>query len=205
MRPLGQWIYAQVEQYRLGQQAQRAEDPAMAGPGDVKIPTPPTPGDEEGTLPTPVDEEPVLREYETGEVVGRILIPKLDVDAMVVYGTDLSLLARAPGLYPQGAVPGQKGNLAVAGHRTTYGAWFRHLDQMEEGDEVILIAEGTRYVYHTERVFIVVNNDWSVIDPTDYAAVTLTSCHPPGSHRERIILRGRLEEVGPEQDEPDGV
>ena len=200
LRPLGQWMYAYVEQYRLGLAAED-EDPVMEW-GETELPSEPTPDDEDGEEDeTPPEEPPRQWEYEPGDVVGRILIPKLEVDALVVYGTDLSLLARAPGIYPQGSLPGEEGNLAIAGHRTTYGAWFRHIDQMEAGDQVIFIHEGTQYIYQTERVFTVASNDWTVIHPTDYQAVTLTSCHPPGSARERIILRGRLYATGEEETE----
>lgn len=126
----------------------------------------------------------------------RIEIPKLGLEAVVVDGVEEADLRKGPGLYPHGVKPGEEGNVAIAAHRTTYGAWFRHVDQLVEGDQIILSKGYRRVVYEVERVFPVASNDWSVIAPTEYNALTLTTCHPPGSAIERLIVRAREVEDG---------
>jgi len=122
-----------------------------------------------------------------------IEIPALELSAVVFEGTDKAVLAKGPGWYKESVLPGE-GNTAIAGHRTTYGAWFRHVDKLEEGDEIIIGYDSRGYTYRVERVFPVAKNDWSVIDPCGYPALTLTTCHPAGSARQRLIVRAALVE-----------
>ena len=124
---------------------------------------------------------------------GVLRIPALDVMVNVGYGVELSDLRASPGFYPQSGYP-DAGNVAIAGHRTTYGAPFRHVDQLDAGDEIILYFGEKVYVYSVESVFETHTRDWSVIDPTPEPALTLTTCHPPGWATERLVVRGRLEE-----------
>lgn len=121
-----------------------------------------------------------------------IRIPKIKVRAIVLYGTSLRTLAQGPGFYEVGALPGNPGNVAIAGHRTTYGAWFRHVDQLEQGDLIELTFQGAEYRYAVERVWVIAANDWSVVAPTEKPALTLTACHPPGSAAYRIAVRANL-------------
>ncbi|HLS89061.1 MAG TPA: class E sortase [Sphingobacteriaceae bacterium] len=121
-----------------------------------------------------------------------IRIPKIKVRAIVLYGTSLRTLAQGPGFYEVGALPGNPGNVAIAGHRTTYGAWFRHVDQLEQGDLIELTFQGAEYRYAVERVWVIAANDWSVVAPTEKPVLTLTACHPPGSAAYRIAVRANL-------------
>lgn len=127
--------------------------------------------------------------------VARLLIPSIHVDAIVVNGTSDWQLATGPGFYPEGSLPHLGGNVAVAGHRTTYGAWFRHVDRLAAGDAIYLIFDGKEYRYEVERVWITASDDWSVIAPMDEHVLTLTTCHPPGSSKERLIVRARWVET----------
>ena len=120
-----------------------------------------------------------------------IEIPSISVKAVVVDGVGTQDLRKGPGLYPQASLPGQNGNTAIAGHRTTYGAWFRNLDQLSKGDEITISVLKRRIVYKVEKVFSVAKDDWTVIDPTSYQALTLTTCDPPGSSIQRLIVRAR--------------
>src|SRR5690606_35859512 len=79
--------------------------------------------------------------------ISRLLIPEIGVDVMVADGVSDWQLAKGPGFYPQGSLPHLGGNVAIAGHRTTYGAWFRHIDQLDAGDSIFLIFEGIAYRY----------------------------------------------------------
>ena len=145
-------------------------------------------------------EEPAEQELQVNhpealppEEVGVLRIEALDLLVNVGYGVELSDLRKSPGFYPQSGYP-DTGNVAVAGHRTTYGAPFRHVDKLEAGDEIILYYREKVYVYSVESVFETHTRDWSVIDPTPEPALTLTTCHPPGWATERLIVRANLVE-----------
>ena len=115
----------------------------------------------------------------------------------VVEGVNLTDLQRGPGHYPDTALPGGKGNFAVAGHRTTYGAPFFNLDQLRKGDEVIVTArDGERYTYRVHSTEIVSPSETSVIGPdplgTGNKTLTLTTCNPRFSNAERLIVFAEL-------------
>lgn len=105
--------------------------------------------------------------------------------------------ARGPGHYPQTASPGADGNFAVAGHRTTYGAPFFHLDELRDGDEVhVTDTDGSRHVYEVRMQRSVSPGDVLVIGPdplqTGRATLTLTTCNPRFSNRERLVVHAEL-------------
>lgn len=128
-----------------------------------------------------------------------IQIPKIEVKAAVVNGTTTEYLKEGPGLYEISPLPGDKdANVLIAGHRTTYGAWFRKVDKLVEGDDIFIRFEGKNYNYKVEKIFIVVKNDWSVTEPQGYSSLTLTACHPPGSSSQRIVVRARLDNISEE-------
>jgi sortase A len=133
-----------------------------------------------------------------GDPLTRIEIPTLDVDTIVVEGTTLSALRAGAGHYPETPLPGEAGNVAIAGHRTTYGRPFNDVDSLVPGDKVILTTPVGRHIYE-------VMAEPFVVDPLDYDAVvndypakgsylTLTSCHPEGSAAYRIVVRAELVE-----------
>jgi len=146
--------------------------------------------DDDPTL-GPADEGISLPTRETFAGVSRIIIEKAGVDAIVVDGTSVRQLRQGPGFYPQGSLPHLGGNVAIAGHRTTYGAWFRHLDRLREGDLIQLVYRGEIYNYEVEWIREIAHNDWSVIAPTEEHVLTLTTCHPPGSAEFRLAVRAR--------------
>jgi sortase A len=127
-----------------------------------------------------------------GVSMGIIEIPKIGLSAVFVSGTDPACLRSGPGWYPGTSLPGEPGNVAIAGHRSTYGAWFRRLDRLERGDRIYLSYRDKTFTYEVEKVFATRKNDWSVVGRTDYPALTLTTCHPVGSARQRLIVRARL-------------
>ena len=130
-----------------------------------------------------------------GEPLTQLEIPRLDVDVVVVEGTSLAALHAGAGHYPRTPLPGERGNVAIAGHRTTYGKPFNRMDELVPGDRVILTTPLGRHVYEIEqRPRVVEPNDWSVIHeyPKRGSYLTLTSCHPEGSADYRIVVRARL-------------
>lgn len=130
-----------------------------------------------------------------GEALTRLEIPRLDVDVVVVEGTSLAALRAGAGHYPSTALPGEAGNVAIAGHRTTYGRPFNRMDELVRGDKVILTTPIERHVYEiTGDPFVVEPTDWSPIRdfPKGGSFLTLTSCYPEGSAEYRIVARARL-------------
>jgi sortase A len=130
-----------------------------------------------------------------GQPIGRIAIPSIGVDIVVVQGTSTSDLTQGPGHYPQTPFPGQPGTTAIAGHRTTYLAPFRHLDSLDGGDKIELrMPYGTLH-YRVQRTKVVEPTDVGILHPTGYQRLVLTACHPLYSASERIVAFARLERV----------
>ncbi|TDA69894.1 MAG: class E sortase [Clostridia bacterium] len=127
-----------------------------------------------------------------------VVVPKLDLWAAVVHGVSPKDLRRGPGHYPDSAWPPETGNVAIAGHRTTYGAWFRHLDKLEAGDTIYLVSSGRTYCYRVEKVWVTEPTDWSVVAPTANPVLTLTTCNPLYSSRQRLVVRASM--VSPAMD-----
>lgn len=135
-----------------------------------------------------------------GDAVAQIQIPKIGVDEIVLNGTRRDDLRKAPGHYPETPLPGQVGNAAIAGHRTTYGAPFGDLDQLVRGDLItVRTVEGT-FDYDVVDQRIVAPTEVAVLDPeTDpnnpskqLATLTLTTCHPKFSAAQRLVVHARL-------------
>ena len=130
-----------------------------------------------------------------GEGFARLQIPRIGLDDTVVAGVGREDLKKGPGHYPQTPLPGQLGNAAIAGHRTTYGGPFLHIDELEAGDEIIVETPQGRFLYRTTTTEIVDADDWQVIATTDptMASLTLTSCDPVGTASRRIIVHAELD------------
>jgi len=128
---------------------------------------------------------------ETGDSLTRIRIPALDVDVVVVEGITPSALRAGVGHYPQTALPCSDGNVAIAGHRTTYGRPFGNIDQLKEGDTIDLITPIGACQYKLSKdPFVTPPTELGVIQPTDGKTITLTTCHPKGSAAQRLIVQG---------------
>lgn len=136
-----------------------------------------------------------LGQIQVGEALTRLEVPRLGIDVVVVEGTTPSALAAGAGHYPDTALPGQEGNVAIAGHRTTYGKPFNRMDELVAGDKVILTTPLGRHTYEIQsRPFVADPYDWSTIYdyPKDGGSyLTLTSCHPEGSATYRIVVRAK--------------
>jgi sortase A len=129
-----------------------------------------------------------------GDPVGVIKIDEIGVDKVVVEGTTVPDLRQGPGHYAGSAMPGQLGNAAIAGHRTTYGAPFGDLDQLAPGDTIsVRMLTGTWRYQLTRDPFVVSPSQTEVLDPVPgEATLTLTTCHPRYSASERLIVQARL-------------
>ena len=127
-----------------------------------------------------------------GAAVGRILIDKIDADFVLVEGTDSDELRRGPGIYDDVPFPGAPGTTAIAGHRTTYAAPFRHIDRLDPGDRVVVEMPYGRFTYEVERTRIVAPSEVSVIRRVKFDRLVLSACHPLYSAKQRIVVFARL-------------
>ena len=140
-----------------------------------------------------------------GQGLALIRIPKLGLDAVMVEGTDPAALRKGPGHYPGSPAPCARGNVAIAGHRTTYGKAFSGLDLLTSGDQITLVTPQQRCTYQVvagasprraphkgSAAWITSPRDWTAVAPLQGSYLTLTTCHPKGSAAQRLIVRARL-------------
>jgi sortase A len=123
-----------------------------------------------------------------GAAVARLEIPRIGLDAVVVRGTRPDDLERAPGLLDTAALPGERGTAAIAGHRTTYGAPFRHIDRLRRGDRLTVATPYGTFRYAVEGTRIVDPGDLSILRTVGHRRLVLTACHPLFSAARRIVV-----------------
>jgi sortase A len=127
-----------------------------------------------------------------GEALGRILIPKADVDWIVVEGVTPEDLRKGPGHIRGSAMPGQVGNTVIAGHRTTNGAPFYNLDRLERGDAILVESLIGTHTYEIVETRVVQPTDTWVATQWEGSWLTLTTCTPRFSSSSRLIVFARL-------------
>lgn len=132
------------------------------------------------------------RRTDAGDPVGRIRIPEIGISKVVVEGTDGASLRKGPGHYPETPLPGIRGTVAIAGHRTTYGAPFNDIDDLEKSDEIVVEMPYGRFVYSVERQQIVQPTATWVTRRVGHDRLVLTACHPKYSAAQRIVIFARL-------------
>ncbi len=158
---------------------------------------------EDPTVATAEELAQLNQETTKGQPIAVIEIPKIGLNHIVVSGTDKGSLQKGPGHYPTTPLPGQLGNAAIAGHRTTYGAPFGQLHELVVGDKIILVTLRGKFTYEvTEGNKIVSPKDVGVINPvvdpadptgaTYLPTLTLTTCHPKFSAAQRLIVHAKL-------------
>ena len=135
-----------------------------------------------------------------GQGLTRLRIPRIGLDVLVVEGTTVEALRAGAGHYTGTPLPGDVGNVGIAGHRTTYGRPFNNLDLLTTGDLAVLQTPFETYTYQAIAPFAGHANPW-VVPPSDISVVgqdltvrslTLTTCNPKGSARERLVMRFML-------------
>ena len=134
-----------------------------------------------------------------GEPIAQIRIPRIAVDSIVVQGVARVDLRKGPGHYPDSPLPGQEGNAAIAGHRTTYGAPFGNLEQLEEGDRIFVRTFQGDFTYEVYQANLIVQpTDVHVLEPDQRpgfeATLTLTTCNPKYSAAQRLVVKAALQE-----------
>jgi sortase A len=131
-----------------------------------------------------------------GNAVAKLVIPRIGVDWVVVQGVDRGALKDGPGHFPESPMPGEFGNVAIAGHRTTHGEPFADLDLIQPGDDIYLTdLLGQQYRYRATDSVIVRPSDYQLlvpaIDPFK-ATMTLITCNPRFSTSQRLAVRAEL-------------
>jgi sortase A len=146
------------------------------------------------TTPTPVPTVRLVQEQpvDEGMPFARIVIPKISVEAVVFEGVDRAVLKQGPGHMPWTPLPGQPGNAVISGHRTTYGRPFYDLDLLEVGDTISVETSLGIHRYEVREVLIVLPTDVWVTEEKPGAWLTLTTCNPRFSARERLVIQAAL-------------
>ncbi|MFP4512422.1 MAG: sortase [Acidimicrobiales bacterium] len=176
--------------------AYTADWPALSAPATTTTSTttttepPPAPLPE---LPVP-DPLPanVFQAEPEDVVIGHITVDRLGIDEPLHQGMSLTMINRGPSHWPGTAMPGQVGNMVLAGHRTTYSRPFHDLDLIEPGDEMIIEAEGETHTYQAVNTEIVAPDDMWIADQSHEFTATTFACHPKGSARQRIVVFWQL-------------
>jgi sortase A len=162
------------------------------------------PAGESATAATPPATAPAdLPPPEPGSPVGRILIPDIGVDFIIVEGVELRYLENGPGHFPNTPLPGQPGNSALAGHRTTFAAPFHRLDELAPGDLVTVETLQGTFTYEVlpqavdpatppQGHRIVTPEQFEILDDKGDNRLTLMACHPKYSAAKRIVVEAKL-------------
>ncbi len=144
------------------------------------------------SLPVP---EPTPAPYDAsrpGNPIGRIVIPAAGVDRVLYDQVTALSIDKGPSHWPGTAMPGQLGNVVVAGHRTTHGSPFLHLGDLHPGDTITFVMPSGTFTYRVTGSEVVSPSAMWIVDQHDAYEVTLFTCHPPGSATERLVIHGVL-------------
>lgn len=185
-----------LDTWRNQASPQIEESPVMRLPANDtwQVPTPPTPNPSppvEGQTPA---KPPAVIDRSRPSFAYRLQIPTLSVNVPIQPGIDDGDLNRGAGHYPQTPLPGEKGNAALAGHRTVKGkpSYFYSLDKLQAGDPIYVVYADKQVEFKVEKIFVTDPYDLSVLSATDSSMLTLTTCDPPGTDENRLIVQARL-------------
>jgi sortase A len=132
-----------------------------------------------------------------GDAIGTLQMPKLGASFTVVQGTDDATLEKGPGHYPETPFPGVGETVAIAGHRTTYLAPFRNINQLNHGDTITLTMRYAKFTYVVQYHQVVQPNAWWITHDKGYDRLVLSACNPLYSAAQRIVVFARLQSVQP--------
>lgn len=124
--------------------------------------------------------------------IGRVIIPKIGVDVVLVQGTGRGDLREGPGHWPETPLPGLGGNFVVSGHRTTYGAPFLKLDKLAAGDEIDVLLPYVAATYRVTRTVVVRPDQTDVVTQRGVEELSLATCHPVYSARQRLVVQAEM-------------
>jgi sortase A len=206
---LGDRFAAEAAQARAG--APPSTLPALDGaspPSTPSTPAPP-PGPAEPSL-VELSEDPAVQAYAkakqfyAGEPIGKIIIPSIGADFWFIEGVDLPLLTEGPGHFPGTPLPGQPGNAALAGHRTTFKAPFNRIDELAPGERITVETLQGRFTYEVLPQapqyaggaplghYIIDPSQTQILEEKGDNRLTLMACHPKYSAAQRIVVEAKL-------------
>ena len=160
---------------------------AAPAPGAASTAPAPTPA-----LPTPAAPPADADAAEPEVRIGSIAIPRMHLDTPLFEGVTLTTLDRGPGHWPGTAMPGDVGNVVIAGHRVSHSKPFRHLDDLVPGDDVVLTTATGTFHYTVVSSEVVTPDALHIVDQTPARTATLFACTPPGSTRFRLVVHLEL-------------
>ncbi|MDP4090248.1 MAG: class D sortase [Bacillota bacterium] len=139
-------------------------------------------------------DDPALKDSVNDRAIAILTIPKIDLVVPVMEGTSNDSLKYSVGHFDNTAMPGEKGNFCVAGHRSyTYNEYFNRLDEVKNGDVIeVQTRNGATYKYQVNDIKVVEPSEVSVLDPTQDATITLVTCTPVRIATHRLIIKGKL-------------
>lgn len=144
-------------------------------------------------LDNTVTEASIKKTVLMGEVIGRIKIPSIYVDLLLLEGSYKDQLNRGAGHVAGTLLPGERGNCAIAGHRNgTFGSYFSRLGEVVIGTEIIVTYKGTTFTYRVYDIFAVTPDELWVMETDGSPIITLITCHPKGNNTHRLIVRAAL-------------
>ncbi|MBA3286918.1 MAG: class E sortase, partial [Acidimicrobiia bacterium] len=168
-----------------------APEPTTTAPAPAPT-TAPIPPTTLPRLPVPVAPPPDDGSTEPLIGIGTIEIPAIGIERPMFEGIRLATIDHGPGHWPGTAMPGDLGNVVVAGHRVSHNADFAELDRLVPGDTVVLASLAGRFEYRVTSTEIVGPQAIHIVDQTFERRATLFACHPPGSIEERIVVHLEL-------------
>ena len=183
------WAYSRLQQERL---TARLEEPPPLAAAEQKVVS--RLGEKRRLA---FSARAVRARATAGQPLGRLRMPTIDVSTVFVEGTDTDSLRSGPGHYPGTPLPGARGTVAIAGHRTTYGAPFREVDRLRRGHRIMIETSYGRFTYAVERVQIVAPTALWVTRRVGHDRLVLTACHPLYSAAQRIVVFARLTDSRP--------
>lgn len=195
-------LYTRYEQHQLSRTYERrAHAFALTPPTTVKVVAASAGRTNAGVLR---EREAVARDASRyraasreGDPLGRIVIPRLDLDMVFVNGTDGSTLRRGPGRDLETYMPGQNRLVYIAGHRTTFLAPFAHIESLRRGDRVKLELPYATFTYAVTRHVVVAADDLAVLRSGRHEVLALQACHPRFFASHRYIVYARPVEIAP--------
>ncbi len=183
----GGWALTEDDETRASPSttAAVADTPTSTVPASTTLP--PT------TLPAP-EAVPADEYAATADVVhGTLALPTIGVEQSLHEGITLTAIDRGPSHWPGTAMPGEAGNVVVAGHRITHSRPFHDLDRLRPGDPLVFtLTDGSRWTYELTGTEIVAPDAMHIVEQTPEPTATLFACHPKGSAAQRIVAHFRL-------------
>jgi sortase A len=138
-------------------------------------------------------EVPTAQPAISNNAIAILEIPKIDLTVAVVKGTEPKDLKHAVGHFENTAMPGEKGNFCVAGHRSyTYNEYFNRLDELDNGDKIKVRTEKGTFIYEIYEKKVVEPTEVSVLNQTEDSTITLVTCTPIRVATHRLIIKGKL-------------